>query len=99
MSVDWEANVPEDAKIVASTDQISGDLSGEVVVLNLKNGTYYGLQDVGNRVWELLQQPTTLLKVQSAIADEYDVALDVARQDVQELVDSLASEGLVEVSG
>ncbi len=98
MCGEWEVNVPEDANIVASADQITGDLSGEVVVLNLKNGTYYGLQDVGNRVWELLQQPTTLQDVQSTIADEYDVALEVARQDVQELVNRLATEGLVEVS-
>ena len=86
-----------DTTIVASTDQISGDLSGEVVVLNLKNGTYYGLEDVGNRVWELLQQPTTLRKVQTAIVDEYDVESDVACQDVHELVNSLVTEGLVEV--
>ncbi len=87
----------EDTTIVASTDQISGDLSGEVVVLNLKNGTYYGLEDVGNRVWELLQQPTTLRNVQTAIVDEYDVESDVACHDVQELVNSLVTEGLVEV--
>jgi hypothetical protein len=41
----------------ATRDQVSSDLKGEVAILDLKAGVYYGLDAVGARVWELLQGP------------------------------------------
>ncbi len=40
---------------VASSDQISSDLLGEAVILDLKQGVYHGLDATGARIWNLLQ--------------------------------------------
>jgi Coenzyme PQQ synthesis protein D (PqqD) len=83
--------------VVASGDQISSDLAGEVVMLNLKNGTYYGLDDVGARIWSLIQEPRAVAAVRDTILQEYDVEPDRCERDLLALLDELAAAELIEV--
>ena len=48
-------------------------LDGEAVLLDLASGTYFGLDAVGTRIWELLDQRQPLAAILDAILDEYDV--------------------------
>ena len=73
------------------------DVSGEVVLLNLQSGVYYGLDPVGSRMWQLLMEQRPLDDVCSVMLEEYDVTADVLRADLSKLVDELASKGLVTV--
>jgi len=50
----------EESRLVVSKDQVSCDLAGEAAILNLKNGVYYGLDPVGARIWNLIQEPRKL---------------------------------------
>ena len=59
--------------VVAGKGQISSDLAGEAVILNLQTGMYYGLARVGARIWELIREPTRVADVRDAIVLEYDV--------------------------
>jgi hypothetical protein len=85
------------SNVVASSNQVSSDLAGEVVILNMANGSYYGLDEVGARIWKLLQQPCSPQAISEVLLDEYDVGPDECRRDVLELVRQLADEGLVEL--
>ena len=49
--------------VVVAKDQVSCDLAGEAAILNLKNGVYYGLNTVGARVWNLVQEPKTFAEL------------------------------------
>jgi hypothetical protein len=83
---------------VASSDQISSDLMGEAVILDLKHGVYHGLDAVGARIWTLLQDRRPLHEIRDAILQEYDVEPDRCERDLIELVRQLAEKGLVEIS-
>jgi hypothetical protein len=88
--------------LVASTDQISADLSpelsGEIVILHLKDGIYYELNETGARIWELIQQPCALGAVLDALLIEYDVDAQQCEADLLALVDDMADRGLIEIS-
>jgi len=86
-------------KVVASKDQVSCDLAGAASILNLKNSTYYGLDDVGNRVWELVTEPKPVSAICAAIMDEYEVTPDRCEHDVVRLLEDMAAQGLIEVRG
>ena len=73
----------ESTVLVASEGVIFSDLNGEVVILNMNNGTYYGLDEVGHRVWTMIQEPVSLKDVQGAIVDEYDVDPERCGQDLR----------------
>lgn len=83
--------------VVAASEQVSSDLAGEVVILNLANGTYYGLDEVGASVWKQLHTPVSPKAISEVILEEYDVTPEQCRRDVLQLVQQLAAEGLIEV--
>ena len=68
--------VSRNSTVVAAGDQVSSDLQGEVAILDLKAGVYYGLDAVGARIWNLLQKPTTVNEIRDILLEEYDVEVD-----------------------
>ena len=86
-----------DATIVALSDVLVSEFGNELVLLNLRDGVYYGLEDVGARIWALLKQPVTLTAIRDAIVSEYEVEPTSCERDVRALVEELATKGLVEI--
>jgi hypothetical protein len=70
----------------------------EVIVLDLTGGEYFGLPDVGARIWELLLDGQSLMQVAEAITNEYDVERADAEDDVIRLVTELCDKGLLVAS-
>ena len=68
--------------VVAAEDQISSDLGGEVAILGLKTGMYYGLDEIGARIWSLVQEPRIVGNLMGTIVDEYDVDPPRAERDL-----------------
>jgi hypothetical protein len=87
----------ERSTVVAVKDQVSSDLGGEVAILDLASGVYYGLDTVGARVWELVQEPIEVNQIQETINEEYDADRASVERDVLTFLQRLADEGLVEV--
>lgn len=87
--------------VVVSQDQISADLSpdlsGEVVILNLKDGTYYELSEVGARIWNLTQQPRSIQTILDILLEEYNVSARQCEADLLALIKDLKKHGLVEI--
>ena len=83
--------------IVATKDQMSSDLSGEAVILNLKTGMYHGLDTVGTRIWNLLQESKTVKDILDTLILEYEVELERCERELLALLQKLADEGLIEV--
>lgn len=78
-------------------DVLDADLEDEKVILNVRTGRYYGLNPVGSRIWQLLQQPVSVDALLGTVLAEYDVAPDRGEQDLVALLEDLAAAGLVEV--
>jgi hypothetical protein len=89
--------VSGDSTVVAAKDQVSSDLGGEVAILDLKAGVYYGLDAVGARIWSLIQEPRTVNEIRDILLEEYDVEPERCERDLLALLRRLADEGLVEV--
>ncbi|NLX08713.1 MAG: PqqD family protein [Chloroflexi bacterium] len=83
--------------IVAVKDQIFSELDDEIVILNLQQGMYYGLNAVGSRVWKLIQEPQTVDAIRDTLLQEYDVAPEICEYDLFELLHDLADKRLIEV--
>lgn len=84
--------------VTATPDQVSADLSGEAVILHLKDGVYYGLDPIGARIWKLVEEsPRTVAEIRDALLDAYDVTPQACEQAIVDLMGQLAQHGLVEV--
>ena len=85
------------AIVVVAPDVLGSELGSEVVMLNLSDATYYGLDEVGAVVWRLFQQPVTIERVVASLVDTYDVDAQRCRADIVKLVADLRERGLVVV--
>jgi hypothetical protein len=75
------------------------DLDGEAVLLETGSGRYYGLNEVGTRMWSLLQLHGETETACHALLMEYDVPEDRLREDLLRFVETLAARGLVRTDG
>ncbi len=89
--------LPLDAMICASKDQVSTTTGADVVILELTDGTYYGLNEVGQTVWDLIKTPIKVGAIVDQISDTYDVQPDVCLNDLQTLFGSLLEHKLIQV--
>ncbi len=81
----------------ASTKYLYSEIDSEAVILDINSGTYYGLNDVSNRVWQWLQTPCSQKDLVESLLEEYDVSLEKASADLDRLLQKMVSTGLVEV--
>jgi len=88
----------DQSAIVVSKEQVSCDLAGEAAILNLKDGVYYGLDPVGARIWNLIQQPRTFGEIRDTLLAEYEVDTSRLELDMRTLLDQLAEHQLIEIS-
>ena len=90
--------VAYDAHVTAPEYILIRELEGEAVLLNLKTETYFGLDDVGMRMWQVVTTSASIQDAYEALLGEYDVPPEQLRQDLDELLGKLVEQGLVEVS-
>lgn len=91
-----QLQIETSSRVVAIPDQVSCDVAGDVAILSLRNGVYYGLNPVGARIWNLIQQPVAVQDVLATILAEYEVEPDVCKTDLLRVLSELASHGLIE---
>jgi hypothetical protein len=87
--------ISKNTTVVVAPDQVSSELVDESVILNLKTGMYFGLNEVGASVWQLLQQPKTVADVCAAILEDYDVEAAQCETDILALLEELAEAQLI----
>ena len=98
MSKPIETAISLESIVAASPDQVSCDLSGEVAILNLNNGMYYGLEEVGAAVWNLVAEPKPVSRILEVLLDRYEVDHERCRNDLLALLGVLNARGLIRVT-
>jgi hypothetical protein len=81
-----------------ATDQIACDMGGETVILDLKSGTYYGVDVLGARIWTLIEQPASVASIRDAIVADYDVDDATCERDILAFLEQMREAGLVEIA-
>jgi hypothetical protein len=90
-------SVSVDSVVVLSGDALSSNVDGDVAILSLSAGEYFGLSGVGAFTWEHLRDPRRVGDVCDLIVDHFDVSASVCEVDLLRLLTELESEGLVQV--
>ena len=80
---------------INSPNVVQDTIDGEVVIVNLKNGSYYSLDKVGADIWSLLERGDPVDRIVEGIAQKYEGAQSEIAGAVQKLVMELQKEELV----
>ena len=81
--------------LVRLPDLVASEMDGDVVMMSIERGTYFGISGVGTRVWALLEQPITLNQIVATICLEFEVEEDNCRRDMLAFADELLTHGVV----
>ena len=76
-------------------DLVCAEMDGDLVMMSIENGEYYGIGGVGTRIWELLDQPTTIQQLVETIKTDFDIEEDRCRDDVLSFSEKLFELGLI----
>jgi hypothetical protein len=74
---------------------ISKEIAGEIILLDLEDGTYLGLDTVGARIWQLVDAGLAPDKMAQTLIKEFDVPLERLKNDIETFLATLEARGLV----
>lgn len=87
-----------ESTVTAISEQTSCELAEEVVVLDFRNGEYFGLNPVAAAVWNLIQAPRSLAEVRTVLMDRFSgVTEEQCTTELMGLILELRQLGLVRV--
>ena len=83
--------------VTRAPDMMAAPVDQDLVILNLIKNSYIGLDGVGRRIWELLEQPKNIEDLCRALSAEFDGSPEEITGDVLSFVKELEAEGLLHV--
>lgn len=84
-------------KFAVPEDVLVQELDGEMVLLNLENEQYYGLDDVGTSMWSAIAEFSSIEAALQSLQAKYEVEPNQLCQDLQELTQQLVAHGLLRI--
>ena len=93
----FDASRAENHRYAAINEHLYSELKGEGVILNLNNGKYYGVNQVGDRIWKVIQSPASLQEIQVSLTNEYDIDPEICRREIISFLEQMVNEELIKV--
>ena len=87
------------ARVSIPQDVLHQELDGKSVILNVESGRYFGLDDVGNRMWRALAETESIEHACKVLLAEFDVDEQKLRSDLGRLIVELLDHGLLKIEG
>lgn len=74
------------------------DLDGEKVMMDLDKGEYFMMNEVGSRIWEIINEPMNVKSIVDALRSEYEVDEETCKDTVIEFLGRLNNADLISIS-
>ena len=85
-------------KVTIPEQVMARQVGDETVILDLASGTYFGLDPVGARIWQLMTEGKSLAEVCATMLAEYEVTREDIERDVLRLAEELCAKQLISVT-
>ena len=77
-------------------DVMTADVDNELVMMRLESNGYFGLDAIGRRIWELLDEPRTVAQLCALLCEEYEVSAEECERDLLHYLKELEAHGLLQ---
>jgi hypothetical protein len=75
------------------------EMDGELVMMGLEQGEYFGMRGVAASIWQHLDEPRNVDELCTLVAEEYETTPAECRPDVDVFVGDLVARRLVDTAG
>jgi len=85
----------DSGQFVRAPTAISTVIDGIGLIIDANSGRYFGLDDIGAVIWNVLREPQPLAVVQRNLVAEFDGDADLIAREAEQFIDRLRRNGLV----
>ncbi|MBI2883969.1 MAG: PqqD family protein [Candidatus Methylomirabilis oxyfera] len=90
-------------RFIKASDCVTRCITGETIIVPVSGGvgdldSIYTVNEVGTRIWELIDGRTPVSRIIDAIANEYEITAEEAEQDIVDFLGSLEAAGLIRLA-
>lgn len=86
-----------DSKVVRKSEIVTADMDGEIVMMHVETGNYFGLGSVGSAIWTLIENPLNVEDLVTTLLDQYEIGKDQCETEVLRFLNEMNTIGLIEV--
>jgi hypothetical protein len=91
------SNISPETVVARQSDALTATVDDDMVMLDLRGSRYFGLDRVGRRIWELLEQPRSVQALCATLEGEFEVSTGTCHDDVVPFLEQLADAQLIEL--
>lgn len=84
-----------DTVIQRNKDIPFNQIDGEVVMLSVENGEYYGMNKIGSRIWKMVEEPISIKELIKRLIVEYKVSEDQCKKDTLDFISTILKKNII----
>ena len=90
--------ITTDTAISQIEEIVASDIDGETVMMSIENGEYYGLDDIGSRIWKLIEKPVKVSDLIDTLLERFDVDRETCEKDVLKFLNELNEDKILQLN-
>ena len=88
-----------DATVISrSPSVLTAEVDGEIVMMSIEQGRYFGLDDIGSDIWKRIESPCSFAALIDRLIADYDADRATIAADVQALLGRMAAQDVVRLT-
>jgi len=86
-----------ETKIVGNTSVVFNEMDGEIIMMSIDKGEFYGINSLGSRIWQMLETPKAVSEVCDALLPDFDVTREQCEKDILFFLNRLAEKEVIKI--
>jgi hypothetical protein len=92
------ADIVDSTIISRSPSVLTAEVDGEVVMMSIQQGQYFGLDDIGSDIWKRIEPPCSFAALIDGLAVDYEADRATILADVHNLLLRMADQDVVRLT-
>jgi hypothetical protein len=92
------ADIVDSTIISRSPSVLTAEVDGEVVMMSIEQGQYFGLDDIGSDIWKRIEPPCSFAALIDGLTIDYDADRATILADVHSLLLRMAGQDVVRLT-
>tara|TARA_R110002167_G_scaffold81044_3_gene222176 strand:- start:615 stop:890 length:276 start_codon:yes stop_codon:yes gene_type:complete len=77
---------------------VETEIDGELVMMSIENGAYYGLDSIAKRIWQLIETPSSVESICNKVLQEYEVEKSQCLHELLEFLNAMAKQNVIKLN-
>jgi hypothetical protein len=91
------SNVTPETIVVRDSEPTSVVVAGHLVLLSVREGSYFDFNEVGSEIWNMLGEPRRVLEICEFLSHNYAISAEIILTDVINFLQTLTAHNLITV--